>query len=143
MKGFTFLEIIVAVSIIFILGVLAIAAFSNFSKNSLLQEGRAKVISELNYARSETLASEGKSSWGVHFESSKVVRFKGSLYVSGDPSNVETNLPGGVIIFSNPGDIVFERLTGRVSGPGPVVLRLTSNPSASTTINIYASGIAE
>lgn len=146
-KGLTLLEIIVALSIFFILGAIAILAFSNYSKNSLLGDARARVLSELNYARSETLASENKSSWGVHFESSRIVRFKGSAYSSSDPSNVSISLPLGIAISSiNLGgqpEVIFERLTGRAGNNGSIVLELSSNPSASTTINIYASGLAE
>ena len=146
-KGLTLLEIIVALSILFILGAIAVLAFSNYSKNSLLGEARARVISELNYARSETLASENKSSWGVHFETSRVVRFKGSSYSSSDTSNVPIDLPAGTTISSiNLGgqtEVIFERLTGRTGNIGSIRIELTSNSQASTTINIYASGLAE
>ena len=105
------------------------------------------MISEINYARSETLASENKSSWGVHFGSSQIVRFKGSSYSSSDPSNISINLPEGTTISSinlgGSSEVIFERLTGRTVNTGSIKIELTSNSMSSTTINIYASGLAE
>ncbi|OGF69419.1 hypothetical protein A3H65_04225 [Candidatus Giovannonibacteria bacterium RIFCSPLOWO2_02_FULL_45_14] len=146
-KGLTLLEILVAMAIILVLGTFAVLAFSNYSKNSLLGAARARVISEINYARSETLASENKSSWGVHFGSSQIVRFKGSSYSSSDPSNISINLPEGTTISSinlgGSSEVIFERLTGRTVNTGSIKIELTSNSMSSTTINIYASGLAE
>lgn len=146
-RGLTLIEIIAALSIFFILAAIGIVAFSNQNKNALLAHARALVISEINYARSKTLASEEKNSWGIHFETARIVRFKGGVYSSSDPANVAINLPGGVEIssinFGGSPDLVFERLTGRTSNIGSVRISLNSNAQASTTINIYASGIAE
>ena len=146
-KGFTLLEILVALGILLLLGSFTIAAFSNYVKRSLLNEARTKIISEINYARSQTLASEDKSSWGIHFESGRIVRFKGSAYSPADPSNQELLMPRGTTISSislgGPQDIIFGRLTARASAQGTLIIQLTAEPAASTTIQIYASGIAE
>ena len=147
MRGFTLFEILIALAIVLLLAVLAVAAFSDFRQNSLLKEARAKVLSELSLARTQTLGAEGKSSWGVHFEETRLVRFKGSSYSAVDPSNLEILLPVGarigLISLGGASEVVFERLTGRTASVGTIRLELTSDALASTTITIYASGLAE
>lgn len=147
MRGFTLFEILIALAIVLLLAALAVAAFSSFRQNSLLKEARAKILSELSLARTQTLGAEGKSSWGVHFEETRLVRFKGSSYSAADPSNQEILLPLGakisLISLGGAQDVVFERLTGRTVSSGTIRLELNSNALASTTITIYASGIAE
>jgi len=146
MKAFTLMEILIALGILAVLSSFAIVAFSNFNKNALLKEARIKIISEMDYSRSQTLGSEGKSSWGVHFEADRIIRFKGTSFSPSDPNNVEILLPRGVAINSinlgGPSEVVFERLTGRASNAGSINIELNDS-SASTTINIYASGITE
>ncbi|HBT81814.1 hypothetical protein A3B26_01625 [Candidatus Giovannonibacteria bacterium RIFCSPLOWO2_01_FULL_48_47] len=147
MRGFTLLEILFALGIILVITALAVAAFSSFRQNSLLKEARAKVLSELSLARIQTLGAEGKSSWGVHFEETRLVRFKGSSYSASDPSNLEILLPAGakigLISLGGASEVIFERLTGRAASIGTIRIELTSDALASTTITIYASGLAE
>lgn len=147
MKGFTLIEFLIMAAIIILLGTFGVIAFSNYNKKYTLEYARTKIIAEINYARSQTLGSENRSSWGIRFESSRIIRFKGTAYNSGDPSNAEVLLPRDTSINSiNLGgslDVVFDRLTGRTSNNGTITLGLISNPQASTTISIYASGIAE
>lgn len=147
MRGFTLLEILIALAIVLLLAALAVAAFSSFRQNSLLKEARAKILSELSLARTQTLGAEGKSSWGVHFEETRLVRFKGSSYSTSDPSNQEILLPAGTKISSislgGSSEVIFQRLDGRTGNNGTLILQLVSDPAASTTIIIYASGLAE
>lgn len=147
MKGFTLIEILFALVIIFLLAAIAVAAFSSFRQNSLLKEVRAKVLEEIHLARAQTLGAEGKSSWGVHFEETRVARFRGAAYSPADPSNQEILLPPGTKISSislgGSSEVLFERLTGRTANIGTVTMELTSDSAASATITIYASGIAE
>lgn len=141
------MEFLIVAAIILLLGTFAIIAFSNFNKKYILEDARTKVIEELNYARSQTLGSEDRSSWGVRFEANRVIKFKGTSYNPADPSNLAVTLPSDTSISSiNLGgsiDVVFERLTGRTINTGSITIQLLSNPMSSTTIKIYASGIAE
>ncbi len=144
--GFTFLEILVVLAVLAILATIVSDALSNFKKNSLLTDAKTRALSELNLARSQTLGSEAGLAYGVHFESSKIVRFKGDAYSSSDPSNQVFDLPVGAGIYSvslgGPADVVFERLTGRASASGTVVFKLSSE-ARYATVTIYFSGAAE
>jgi len=146
--GVTLLEILVTLGILFVLATIGVGAVSNFRKHSLLDEARARVLAESNFARSQTLGSEENSAWGVHFEASRIVRFKGEVFLSADPSNREVLLPSGTKISSisllgGSSDVVFERLTGRVANFGTITIELTSDSSQQVVITVHASGGTE
>ncbi|MDP3784875.1 MAG: type II secretion system protein [bacterium] len=145
-RGFTLLEILMVLGVVFVLAAIVTSALSNFKKSSLLTDAKTRALAELNLARSQTLASESNFVYGVHFESSKIVRFKGEAYSSSDPLNQVFDLPAGAAINSislgGPVDVTFERLTGRASASGTVVFKLPSEERYAT-VTIYFSGIAE
>ncbi len=147
MRGFTLLEILMVLAVVLVLATIATYALSNFKKNSLLTDAKTRALAELNLARSQTLGSESNSVYGVHFESSKIVRFKGAVYSSSDPLNQVFDLPAGATISSislgGPVDVTFERLTGRASASGVITVALLSDAAASATVTIHSSGIAE
>lgn len=146
-RGFTLIEILAVIAIVIVLTTISFAAFSAFRNKSVLNEARAAVLSELNLARSQTLASEDRVSWGVHFEVDHIIRFRGSSFSPSDPNNRVILMPSGIqiglISLGGPSEIIFERLTGRSGATGFIRLERTADQNASTTINIYASGIAE
>ena len=133
-------------AVVFVLATIVTYALSNFKKNSLLTDAKIRALSELNLARSQTLASESNTVYGVHFESSKIVRFKGAAYSSSDPLNQVFDLPAGTtassISLGGLPDVIFERLTGRASASGTVVFKLPSE-ARYATVTVYFSGVAE
>ncbi len=138
--------IIVAVSII--LFAIIVSAFSGFNKNQSLNSTSSEVVSVLNEARALTLASLDNKAYGVHFQSDKVILFKGSVFSSSDPDNKITTISSKISISNislNGGgdDIIFQRLTGKTDQDGTITLSLVSDPSKSKTITVLVSGIIE
>ncbi len=138
--------IIVAVSII--LFAIIVSAFSGFNKNQSLNSTSSEVVSVLNEARALTLASLDNKAYGVHFQSDKVIFFKGSVFSSSDPDNKITTISSKISISNislNGGgdDIIFQRLTGKTDQDGTITLSLVSDPSKSKTITVGVSGIIE
>ncbi len=138
--------IIVAVSII--LFAIIVSAFSGFNKNQSLNSTSSEVVSVLNEARALTLASYDNEAYGVHFQSDKVIFFKGSVFSSSDPDNKITTISSKISISNislNGGgdDIIFQRLTGKTDQDGTITLSLVSDPSKSKTITVLVSGIIE
>ncbi len=138
--------IIVAVSII--LFAIIVSAFSGFNKNQSLNSTSSEVVSVLNEARALTLASLDNKAYGVHFQSDKVILFKGSVFSSSDPDNKITTISSKISISNislNGGgdDIIFQRLTGKTDQDGTITLSLVSDPSKSKTITVGVSGIIE
>ena len=145
-SGFTLLELLIAVGIIFILAAMGVAALSNYRTSAVIGEGREKILTELAGARAKTLGSEANAAYGIHFEETRVVMFKGNAYLAGDPENKETKLPPGVAItniaLGGGAEVVFERLTGKALQAGTITLAATG-ASGGATITIYSSGIFE
>lgn len=147
-KGFTLVEIVIVVALLFILMAITLLSFSDIGDNNALETSVASVVGELNEARSKTLASEGDERYGVHLGTTQIVQFAGSSYTSGDASNVVTDIHASAEIadidLSGGGtDIIFNRLTGETNQYGTFVIRLQDDVTASTTVTIYQTGIIE
>ncbi len=144
-KGFTILELIIVVAIVAVLLVMVIPQFSRIKENQVLQSATSDVMSTLSKSRSETISSVNSSEYGVHFQSDKVIIFKGKTYSAGasdnevitisTPASISNVTLGGV--SSTSGDIYFSRLSGAPSAVGTVTV---STSSFSKTITISATG---
>lgn len=145
-KGFSLIEILVAVAVLVAVAALTAAVFSSFYRVQTLNSAIEQAISLIKEARSKTLSSEGASQYGVHFESSRLVLFKGSGFTEGNPDNKEFVLQSAVEIYDislNGGvvDLVFKRLTGETNEYGGVFFRLKASPSKTRNIIIESSGL--
>lgn len=147
MKGFTLIEVLVALAIVAILAVIGINSFSNFNAQEALSVEAEKVVSLLAAARAETLAAKGGAQYGVHFEERRVVLFQGAAYNASDPTNRIQELHRAVKIANieladGGSEVVFAKLTGATAQSGSAALALVRKPSGSKVITIEATGIA-
>lgn len=146
-KGFTLIEMLVIIGILIILVSISVSALLLFIKESNLSNNAEEIISALRQAQNKSLASEGASCYGVYFSSTQYILFKGSDYVSRDPSFDQVNdLPDNTEIYDiNLGagsEVVFERLTGMANQAGSISLRLKDNPAKTESVYIDGSGRA-
>ncbi len=144
-KGFTLIEIIF---VIFIAVLLIAATFplSKFRDNKLLISTSEVIYSTMNEARSNTLASKNDFQYGVHFESNKVVLFRGASYSSGDNNNEEIKIQNTISLTQislNGGgvDILFDRLTGNTNNFGSIKIQLARDSSIFRTISVEKTGV--
>lgn len=145
-KGLTFIEIIVAISILVFISTIGLSAFSSFKEAASLSSSIDTVMTYLIQARSKTLSAEGGVQYGVHFESEKIVFFQGGSYIESNPQNQEIILPTIIEIFSitlNGGgsDVLFKKLTGETDNTGTIQLRLKSNLTREKTVSIQKTGL--
>ncbi|MFA6353788.1 MAG: type II secretion system protein [Candidatus Paceibacterota bacterium] len=143
----TIIEVLVVVTVLGIIFAIVIPQFSKNRELQVLKSGAGDVLSTINKARVTTLSSLNSSSYGVHFQSDKVIIFKGTLFSVNDPNNEAINLTtpanisnvtfGGV--SGNSGDVYFNRLSGSPSTTGTITI---SSPSFSKIITISATGVA-
>ena len=144
-KGLTTLEILIAVSVLIMLSVIVIGSFGAFRGARELDQASDDIVGFLREARSRTLASEDGSQFGVHFETSRTVLFKGNTFVDGALENKTAYPPRRVEIFNiniAGSNVLFERLTGRANPNGDVSVRLKSSPGQIRIIIIESSGNA-
>ena len=107
------------------------------------------MIHFLGLFRAVTIKSSfvDSSKYGVHFEASRVVLFKGNTYDANDPDNEEYLLRGNTLspitLTGGGSDVVFERLNGKTNQSGTVTISSVSDPSRSKVITIRGTGIVE
>lgn len=147
-KGFSLIEMIIVVSIFVLLVAGSVVAFSRFGEKQIIKSTVSEVLSELDEARSLTLASYDNTVYGVHIESDKITFFKGSTYSPSDPDNNITELSekvsiSNISLFGGGDDVIFQRLTGKTDQYGTLTISLVSDPTETKTITIQESGIIE
>jgi type II secretory pathway pseudopilin PulG len=152
-KGFTLIEALLIIGILFILFFVAFPNFRFFQKESDLKDSSEEIINTLRLAQSKTLASEGASRWGVYFETSTLphqyILFKGESFANRNVLADEIHkLPNSIEIYEidlwGGKEVVFEKVTGYASSTsqvGKVSIRLKSDPTKNETIYIENSGL--
>ena len=144
-KGLTALEVLIAIAIIAILVALVLPNFSAMRKNQTLKNAAEDVASSLRTAKSQSLASINSSEYGVHFEETKIVIFKGKTYLQNSPDNITIDIiaPASISnvtlggVSGNIGDVYFQKISGDPSLSGSVTVSI---PNSSKTINLSAVG---
>lgn len=143
-KGFTVIELVVALGIIVLIGSIGLVSFVNSRNVRNLSNSGQEIISVLRLAQTKTLAGEDNSSWGVKLETSRYVLFRGSSYAGASWTEI-FNLPGSIeianIALAGGGqEIVFSRLYGKTNQTGSFDLRVTGTGGAVFSVSVDNSG---
>jgi prepilin-type N-terminal cleavage/methylation domain-containing protein len=146
--GFTLLEVVIVMALMGIVLRIVFSGLYGFRNTSILLAGTEDVVSLMMMARSDALSSKDDSVYGVHFETTQVVLFKGSTYVSGDPNNrpvvLDQRLNATDISLNGGGsDVVFNRLTGKSSQYGTVKIVVVGATTTFKIITIYSTGLVD
>jgi len=144
-NGFTLIEALTIVGILIVLVAISIPAFRFFQRESDLNNSVEETLNILRLAQNKTIASEGASQYGVHFETEKFVLFKGVNYDPSATDNEIHNLPKSVEIYKvelvgGGSEVVFDRVTGTTNQFGKVYFQLKTDISKNKTIYIENSG---
>ena len=145
--GFSLLETIITLAILAVVSTILVYAFSSFRAAQDLSEAHANIIGMIKDARARTLASDANSNYGVHFEISRAVLFKGNSYSSSDPNNDIYFLPATtelnpINLTSSAVDTVFTRLNGTTTTSGTITIRSLRN-SATRVITLEPTGVVK
>ena len=146
-KGMTIIELLVVIAVLGIIFSIVLPQFSKIKENQVLKNGVEDIISSVNKARGQTLASLNSFSYGVHFEFDKVIIFKGTVFSDVDEENETINIitPASITNVTlggasgTSGNIFFNRLSGAPSTTGTITISTTSY---SKIITISATGVA-
>src|SRR3989344_5925113 len=137
---------IIVIAVLAIIGTLTTAIFSSFHKIQTLNSDIERAISLINKARSYTLLSKYSFQYGIHFESSRLVFFKGASFTEPNQDNEEFIFSPLVETFNvslngSGSDLIFQRLTGKTNEYGIVPFRLKNDVLKVKIITIEPSGI--
>lgn len=143
-QGITVIELLVVIAVLGVIFSIAIPRFSKSRELQVLKSGAQDVLSSIDKARTETLASLNSFSYGVHFQSDKVIIFRGIVFSAGDPNNKIINITtpatiSDITLLGGGNDLYFNRLSGAPSTTGTITI---STASYSKIITISATGVA-
>jgi len=144
-KGFTLIEILIAIVIITLLIGTVVVSYRIFERRTELEDVAQKIFSTLKLAQTQTLASNDASQYGVHFENDQYILFKGDAYLAGAPDNKVYQLPGRLEIFQinladGGNDIIFQRIVGSTAQFGTVRIRIISQPTETRAVTVQPYG---
>lgn len=147
-RGFTVIEILFAVFIMALVLAIVLVSLSKLNSSQALDKSATLVASILDEARSLTLSAKSDSQYGVYFEASQIVLFKGDTYLPLDPGNVLTSLNSLVglrnITLSGGGkSVIFKRLSGNTDQAGRAEIFLKGSPGTFRVVTIGGTGVVE
>lgn len=142
--GFTLLELLIAVSIITLLGAASLVSFINSRRIRELDSSGQNVLSILRLAQSRALAGEENDVWGVRLELARFILFRGPAF-AGSPSAEIHQLPAAIeianIALAGGGqEIIFQKITGRTEQSGTFELRVTDDAAKIFSVTVDSSG---
>jgi prepilin-type N-terminal cleavage/methylation domain-containing protein len=148
-KAFTMFELLIVISIISLIVAILLPSLSIFRDSQTLKNTTEDIVTLLNQARSQTLASQNSHYYSVHFEAGRAVLFTDGVFSEPNSSNVEitfdnkVSIPaiGGINLNGGVSDVNFTRLTGDTVDYGTIVVQLNSNNTKTKTITIRKTGI--
>jgi prepilin-type N-terminal cleavage/methylation domain-containing protein len=141
-RGFTFLEVLVVMSLVAIVGTFTLFMSMETFRGSNFRSDRDMLVLALQRARSEAVHNEcagtctdGKAH-GVHIQSNAYILFQGAAYSSSDQQNISFSANTAVARTPASVDVVFSQLTGNSSAQTITL----SSQGKSSVISISTNG---
>lgn len=132
--GVTFIELIMIVAFVSIIGATAIPIGSGFLVRNHLRNKTSELVSSLRTAQLNSLSGKENSQWGVNIESNSMVLFKGSSFIGRDQSFDELfTIPASITI--TPVEVVFDKVTGNPNTAATITIQSNANDIRTVAIN--------
>jgi prepilin-type N-terminal cleavage/methylation domain-containing protein len=113
--GFTLIELLLVISLVLILGTFTSAFFTRFIYQMAVRDTSEALVGIMHEAQEMAMSGKENSSWGVRYESGRVILFCGNSYLSRDPSFDQVLETNSHINVANFEETVFEAPSGRPS----------------------------
>ena len=146
-NGFTLIEILVTLSVLFIIVAMSMRGIQNYAQRQTYQSAVEHVRSELYGVREKTLASYDDKIYGVYVGTTSLQFFSGAVPVVGSAANTiidyaEYNITATSSFSDGRRYVTFARVTGATSATGTIDVYDTHR-TATTTFTISRSGLIE
>ena len=148
MRGFTLIEIIVALAIFGLILTMVWTGFATFSTMQKLDRIGEETITLLRKAREKTVAGEGGFAYGIRVEEYRFILFRAPTYVEGNPTNeilaLSSNFFVSAYSFQGGGsEIVFQKFTGGTGSFGTLTIQKRNDSTVQKIFRIYETGIVK
>ncbi len=155
-RGFTVLEVIVVIAMIGFVALLAAPFLSNSLASNDAAQSATEAVDSLREAQSSVMSGKDGARFGVHFEGTKFVLFRGAAYAPADPDNAVHALAGDVSVSAvmlAPGgacalpagtgncDVHFANRRGAPTESGTITF--TGSGGETKTVSINAAGMID
>jgi len=121
-KGFSLLELIIAVSILLIVMGTISPAVVDYYSNYRMVSAQQDLVSVLRKAQALAMSNQYEEQYGVYIASSSFVVFRGSSYASRTSAFDDPVSYSAAITITGPTEIIFAQLSGRASATGTLML---------------------
>lgn len=114
-SGFTFIELILVVTLILVLGTLGTSLGARFITQNGVSNTTDQIIGDLRKAQMNAMMGKQNSNWGVNYSSNSIVLYKGNSYATRTAGFDETFSVGpsvNIACSSGSCDVNFARVTG-------------------------------
>ncbi len=138
--GFTFLEVLLVISILGIMTMGAVPTYRDFLIRSDLDNSTAQVTQGLGRARLLAQSNKEDSAWGFYVPAG--ILFKGENYGTRDTIFDEVYPMPSTITAEGPTEIVYSRLVGVPSATGTIILTTISAEQRSIVIEVKQESLA-
>lgn len=144
-RGFTLVEILVAIGLMGLIASLILVPFSDFRSRKTLDAAVEEMLAAFSQAHLDTISSKNDQQYGVHISADQVVYFVGPTYATGTATNIIYPLHSAIeivnISLSGGGsDVLYQRLSGTTNQSGTFQLRPKSKPTMVATVTINGTG---
>ncbi|HSX07130.1 MAG TPA: prepilin-type N-terminal cleavage/methylation domain-containing protein [Candidatus Saccharimonadia bacterium] len=133
--GFTLVEVLLSVAIITMLTGLSLPLYESFVRRNDLDLTTQSIATMIRRAETYSRGTKSDSTWGVEFQSTNAILFRGSMFASRDTSYDEMVTIPVSITPSGLSELTFTKLTGAPNTTGSLTLASTTNTTKTITIN--------
>lgn len=138
-RGFSLLEVLLAVAVLGILAGILIPVYQTFNVKNSLDVAANDTVAALRKAQIYSQAVQQDSAWGVYVQAGSMTLYKGGSYTSRDTSFDDIVTFSSTITPSGVAEVNYAKMTGLPGATGTITL--TSSTGLVRTITLNAKGL--
>jgi prepilin-type N-terminal cleavage/methylation domain-containing protein len=138
-RGFTFIELIIVVTLMGILGTMATSYYARFYVQNSVDDIQVQLLSSLRKAQLFSMLSKRGTGWGVNYASNTITLFAGSTYSGRTTAYDENYTVPNSITVSGLNEIDFSRISGLPSATATITI---SGNNTTRQITVNSQGVA-
>jgi prepilin-type N-terminal cleavage/methylation domain-containing protein len=133
--GFTLIELLLVIALVLIISIPASSFYTRFINQMAVRDAREGLVGMFQEAQALSLSGKKNSSWGVRYEPSEIVLFRGDSFQDRDPAFDQTLDINSNVNISGFQETVFSRSSGHPDQAHPSIMIYWGNDQESFSLN--------